>query len=174
MVPFKYGVVGGVLSIILFFVVYLLGENPLVPNHLDFFVNSIILLVFIIFSIREFRISYNSNILHFLQGITIGILTVIIIGLITSISMYVYLTYFNYDLLNSYKEIMDEQLRTNKETYIEQFDENIFNMLIVENQRISPIKLAQNEFLKKKLLVGFFVTIIVSVIMRRSPVVINK
>ncbi|MDF9795747.1 hypothetical protein OKW21_001010 [Catalinimonas alkaloidigena] len=167
--PLKYGVAGGVLSIILFFIVLVVGGNPLISNPLDFIVNSVILLVFIIFSIREFKKIYNSNTLHFWQGINVGFFTAIIIGFTTSFFIYIHLTYINPELLASYRAIISEQLATNKEGFVEQFGEEVYNKSLQDNESVTPLKLALDELIKKKLVIGFFITTIISVVMRQQP-----
>lgn len=174
LVPFKYGAVGGVFAVALFMVLLFSGENPLLSTPVDFLVNLVILLIFVVFGIKEFKNVYHGGYLHFWQGMSIGVFTVTLIAIISSLFILLYLNGVAPELLDSYKSSMEALINSNKEAFLEQYGEDVYRKTLADNSEVRPIDLALDEFLKKKVFVGFFVTIIVSVIMRRSPLVINK
>lgn len=173
-VSFKYGGVGGIFAVFIFYVIIAFGENPLLGSPADFLVNLVVLVIFIVFSVKEFKKAYNGGYLHFWQGMNVGILTVTIIALISSLFILLYLNWIDPDLLDSYKASMEEIMNSNKSMFIEEYGEETFKSTLSKNAEVSPMDLAVDEFLKKKVFAGLFITLIVSVVMRRSPVTINK
>lgn len=174
LLPFKYGVVGGLFAVALFLVLILSGANPLLSTPVDFLVNLIILLIFVIFSIKEFKNIHHGGYLHFWQGMSIGVFTVTVIALISSVFILLYLNWFDPTLLDGYKSSMEALINSNKSAFVEQYGEAVYSKTLADNSEVRPIDLAMDEFLKKKVFIGFFVTLIVSVIMRRNPVTVNK
>ena len=76
-IPFRYGIIGGGIVIILFLVFYFLDLDPLVNIKL---VDVLILAIFIFFALKEFRDVYNNRELHFWQGMTGGVINYVTIA----------------------------------------------------------------------------------------------
>lgn len=174
LVPFKYGVVGGAFAVSLFLVLIAFGENPLLATPIDFLANLLILLIFVVFSVKEFKNGYYGGYLHFWQGMSIGVFTVTIIALISSLFILLYLNWIDPTLLDDYRNSMEELMNSNKNAFLEEYGEEIYSKTMKANAEVSSPDLALDEFLKKKVFAGFFITLIVSVVMRRSPVTIKK
>lgn len=165
-VPLKYALVGGVLAILLFFVMLFFDENPLITNK----VNTIILnLIFVFFSVTEYKKYYNNGILHFWEGMAVGFLTYFFIALISVLFIWSYLNLFNTELLHDYILNRTNLILNNKDNIIEQFGEETYRMALADIKLITPINLVWED-LKKILLVGFFITSVLAVIMRQVPV----
>ncbi|CAN5477930.1 hypothetical protein BH23BAC1_BH23BAC1_44440 [soil metagenome] len=160
----KYGLIGGVLTITLFFILLYLNVNPLVASkRLDF--GFFIIPVFVFFSIKEFRNLRNYKQLRFWQGMTIGFFTYLILAFISASFIWLVLN-INNDLLDQY--IFDRSLlvENNKDQIVETLGEEVFYQTYQDIQQVTPFILALDDFLKK-IFAGLFITIIISVILRR-------
>jgi hypothetical protein len=160
----KYGLIGGALIIVLFFVLIYLDVNPLIANkRLDF--GFLILPLFVFFGIKEFRDIRNSKQLRFWQGMTVGFFTYIFLALTSALFILLILN-LNTELLEQY--IVDRSLliENNKAQIIENLGEEVYSITYQDLQNITPMVLAIDDFLKK-IFAGLFITIIISVILRR-------
>jgi hypothetical protein len=160
----KYGLIGGALTIILFFILIFLDINPFVAyKKLDF--GFLILPVFIFFSIKEFRDLRNNRQLRFWQGMTVGFFTYIFLALTSAVFILLALSFYP-QVLDQY--IIDRSLmvENNKSQIVETLGEEVYYQTYQDLQQISPFVLALDDFLKK-IFAGLFITIIISVILRR-------
>jgi hypothetical protein len=88
-VAIKYALLCGAFLLLLFWVSYRFGSNPLIDfRHLFF--DLVIFVLFIFFSCKEFKSYRNGGILHFWQGMTLGFLTYAPAALLFSIGLLIF------------------------------------------------------------------------------------
>ena len=162
-VAFKYGIAGGIVLIILFLILYYTNENPLLYSRL---IDVFILLIFLVFAIREFRQVYNNGKLHFWQGMSVGILTYIGMAMISAVFIYIITTIVDPQLLTHYIESRMIMLEENKDTLIETIDEQAYLKSMSGVKNTTAFDLALDDFLKKSI-TSLIITIAVSVIFRK-------
>ncbi len=162
-VALKYGIAGGAFFIILFLILYYTNENPLIYSKL---IDVFILLIFLVFAIREFRQVYNNGKLHFWQGMSVGILTYIGMAMISAVFIYIITTIVDPQLLTHYIESRMIMLEENKDTLIETINEQAYLKSISGVKNTTAFDLALDDFLKKSI-TGLIITIAVSVIFRK-------
>jgi hypothetical protein len=162
-VPLKFGAIGGLIVIILNFVFYFAGKNPLVEIK---FIDIPLLVIFIFFSLKEFRDRYNEKELHFWQGITGGMLTFITMATISALFILVLLTAIDPAITTNYIESRIALLNENKQTLIESIDEQAYIDAMAGVKETTPFDLALDDFLKKSI-IGLFLTIIIALILRK-------
>ena len=169
-VPFKYGMVGGVLSITLFFVLLLLGENPLINGTLFSF---FFIPIFVFFAIKEFKKYYNASYLHFWQGMTIGFGTYIILALVSAGFIWLYLVSLDPGLLQDYIKNRVDLMMGSQAGLVERLGQDTFDTSLASVKGATAFDLALDDLLRK-VFAGFFITTVISVVMRQRPITINN
>ncbi len=165
-VAVKYGLIGSFLVMILIVVMYNLGKHPMmIPVVLDF--RMILFPLFLVLAMRDFRIYRNQGIMHMWQGLGLGIMTYVIIGMVGAWFIYGYAIYHP-DFLKDYVDFYLEQLQTSKEVFIESVGIEAYEHALEKLPLTTARDLALDYFIKSMPL-GLFWTIILSVIIRRKP-----
>lgn len=168
--PLKYGLVGAALSIALFFVLLLLDENPLINGALFSF---FFIPIFVFFAIKEFKKYYSAGTLHFWQGMTIGFGTYMILGLVSALFIWLYLQAIDPQLLLEYIADRVALMDGSKENLIDRLGQDTYETSLANVQGATALDLALDDFLRK-IFAGFFITTIISVVMRQRPLTIKN
>ncbi len=165
-VAVKYALVGTALTIVLFFVLLFFDKNPLVTNN---WVDFLLLPIFIFFSIKEYKKYYNQGTLHFWQGMTVGFFTYCGMAFVVAVFLWGYLSLVSPALVQDYITARTDLIMSSKDNFITQFGEETYRKVLADVQLVRASDIALDDFMKK-LLVGLFITSVVSVLMRRLPV----
>ena len=164
-VPLKFGAFGALIVLIMFFLLFLTGENPLTEMGMfDFFV----IPIFLFFAIKEFRDTYNGRLIEFWQGMTVGFVTYTSLALITTLVLFVFLQAVDSEIFDNYVISKVEEVTNAKEKTIEQLGEVAYSEALAKVKTTSRSDLIL-DYLLKKLIVGLMLTIMIAVIMRRKP-----
>ncbi len=170
LIPAKYGLVGAALSIALFFVLMLLGENPLINGTLFSF---FFIPIFVFFAIKEFKKYHNAGSLHFWQGMTIGFGTYMILGLISAVFIWVYLYAIDPQLLQDYIANRVALMSGAKDNLVERLGKDTYDTSLASVRVATAFDLALDDFLRK-VFAGFFITTVIAVVMRQHAVTIKN
>lgn len=162
----KYSVLCGLFLSALFFVSLRVGSNPLLDQRHLFF-DIAVFFLFIFFAAKEFKDFRNSGILYFWQGISIGFIVLLPAVIIYCIFLLILFDQHSV-LMEQYKEGAKLLLDTQKELYIDTFGEEAIQ------EQYSQIKNRTSMEVTKrnagwKVLSGFLITPVVSIILRRKP-----
>lgn len=164
--PLRFGFIAGVLGFGLVVVLYFIGTHPfLIPVFMDFRIA--LLAVFLVFSLKELRDYYFKGVLYFWQGmiasfILTAVFAFIASGLIVAFGTFVpqFVTSYVDQFLASAKDFPPEVIeRIGKET----FEKNLATL-----PSTTAFDLALLYFWQC-FVIGFFISIIISVILRRQP-----
>jgi hypothetical protein len=169
-VPFKYGMVGGILSISLFVILLVLGENPLINGTLFSF---FFIPIFVFFAIKEFKKYYNASYLHFWQGMTIGFGTYMVLSVVSALFIWVYLDQVDPQLLTDYIDDRVTLMQDSSENLIERLGQDTYDNSLASVRTATAYDLALDDFIRK-VLAGFFITTVISVVMRQRPLTVNN
>ncbi len=165
-VSLRYAVFCGVFLIVLFFVSGYFGTNPMIDlTHLVF--DAIIFGVFIFFALKDFRVNIYNGYLHFWQGMTIGFFVYSVTALIFTVFLAAYL-WLDPSVLPAYKSSAIDFLMSKKEIYTEQFGEEGFQVQLDGIDTVTAMDLWASSGVKK-IIAGFFVTPVISIILRKKP-----
>lgn len=162
----KYALICGVFLTVLYHLSAFFGLNPLINiGHLVF--DILIFGLFIFFALKEFKTYDNEGILHFWQGMTIGF---IVFGLSTVVFSMALVIFFIFDenAVINYQEAATNFLNSRAEIYKEQFGEEGFAKQLTEIQNVAVSDLIISSAVKK-ILAGFFITPVISIILRKQP-----
>ena len=166
-VSFKYGGIASLLSIILFLILYYAGRNPLlIPAFLDFRI--LLFPIFLVFSIRDFKENHNKGALHFWQGFSIGLMVILTIALIMSVFIMVFGTWVEADFVAVFIQSSIEQIESAREKITTAIGEEELTKVLELLPSTTLFDLAFDYFLKS-LPYGLFLTIIISLILRKKP-----
>ena len=165
-VPLKFGAIGGGISMIMFLLAYVMGKNPLID--LKFF-DFIIIPIFLFFAMKEFRDYRNGGIIHFWQGMSIGVINYVTLAVISALFIVVFLHFFDSGLVDLYVSDRLQILELKKEEMIDQMGESTYNQSEIDIRNTSAVILSLDDFLKK-CLIGLTLTIPIAVILRRREI----
>jgi hypothetical protein len=165
-VPLRYGLLTGIFSIVLFLILYYAGQHPfLIPPLLDFRI--ILYPIILVFAIRDYKENRNGGILHFWQGMSVGLLAVLTGAFLMSVFILVFGGLISPDLVPDYVRQMTEQIQS----LSEEVRESVGDQAIERSLSLLPgtniLDLAADYFIKS-LPYGVFLTIIISLILRNK------
>ena len=166
-VPLKYGFFGGLLGVLVMAFLFYFGTNhpQLFPVFLDFRI--LLFAVFVFFSIKEFRDYRQNGVLHFWQGMIIGMTCYMTIALIISIFIGVYGT-VEPEYTERYISEITTVLTENKDQVIEKVGKENYDRQL-EALPFTTVSDLAVDYLLKSMFIGLFLTIIISVILRNQP-----
>lgn len=161
---YQFGALGGVLSVVSFyFLSYLYAD----PTNLNLVFGYFLIPVSIFLSIKFFKDYSNSGFLSFAEGMTVGFVTYTLIGLLSTLGIWLILQ-FSPDLFEVIKGQKVDLLSENKEMIISQVGENSFEATRKSIGSLTPWNIALNDGLWK-IIPGMFFSIIISIILRKNP-----
>jgi hypothetical protein len=167
-VPFKYGIIGSLMIIIGLLVLYYLGRHPLLLNPLlDARIPLYALIIFI--SFKVFKDQFNGGIMHFWQGLTMGLISYLVMACVAALFIYIFSEIGDTHFLAEFIRIKSEQLIANKEAYVEAYGvgEKAYNYAIEGLPLTQGSDLALH-YIRQSIPIGLFLTIILSVLLRRK------
>jgi hypothetical protein len=161
----RYGAVAGILAVVLLILLYYFGRNPfLISPFLDFRI--FIFGIFIFFSLKEFRDYCQERILYFWQGLFGGFVVVVLASAISATGLWIFGT-LEEGFVTSYVEGMTAYLKTFPKEEIERIGKDIYERNLKELPSTNIATLVFTHFVQG-MIIGFFITIILSVIVRRT------
>ena len=164
-VPFRYGLIGGAIGCVVIASLYYMGRHPfLLPIIFDFRI--VMFSVFIFLSLKEVRDYYQAGTLFFWQGMIgsyVFIGTSAIIGSIFTWCMAKWEAHF----LSSYLLKLEDQMEIFRQQIEESVGAEAYQQQLAKLPGTSAFDLASDYFLKS-LIIGLFLTIIISVILRKQ------
>ncbi|WKN41197.1 DUF4199 family protein [Tunicatimonas pelagia] len=155
-VGLKYGLVGSVIAIGLFFAMKWGGENPLIWTTPKLVVYSIIFILFPLLALAEFRRYHWEGKWKFWYGLVLGIVVYGTICLSTFSIDYIAMV-ADSSLVASYQEASLQSLESKQQEFLEQFGEVQYAQTREAVSSITAVEIALDDLLKK-LLLGFFLT----------------
>ncbi len=170
-IAIKYGVIGGLISILLLLVLYYTGKNPfLYTRKIPFGI--VLIPLFLFFAIKEYRDFKNNHTLHFWQGLLLGFVCYLIIALISAGFTRIFLSYHP-EMLQEIMEVGIQAIEDNKEETIKNLGEATYKELLNNvSTNTTAYVIALEDFILKMFL-GFFVTIIISLVLRKNTKIID-
>ena len=164
-VGLRYGLVNGVLTVVLFFAVTFFGENPLIVNKwFDYF----LIPVLVFAGVREFRIYYNARVLQFWQGVSVGFIIYVTTASVFATVIGLYLTTYGQPWVTDYVQNRVALVEENQDEFTEELGEETYQRVLTEVQATTTTDLILDDVFRK-LMIGVFVTLIIAMVQRRTP-----
>ncbi|AYB29775.1 DUF4199 domain-containing protein [Chryseolinea soli] len=162
----RWGAVAGVLAFIMLVMMYYMGRHPLmISPFLDFRI--LLFGVFVYFSLKEFRDYDQGGVLYFWQASLGGTTVVVIMTLVTSALLLIFGSWEK-GFVPGYVTEMTAYLKGFPKEEIDRIGKKIYESNLNTLPTTNIWQLTQTYILQG-LIIGFFVNIIVSVILRRQP-----
>lgn len=166
MISARYGTLGGILGFVLLLAMYYLGRHPLLTSpFLDFRI--LLYGVFVFFTLKEFRDYEQQGVLYFSQAMVGGLSVVSLMSIITSILLLIFGTIVP-DFVTVYITQVTAYIKSFSPEDIERIGKDVYtrNLEALPSTNISNLAVT---YFAHGLIIGFFVNIILSVILRRQP-----
>jgi Protein of unknown function (DUF4199) len=162
----RNGLIAGVLGFSLLVALYYMGKHPfLFPIYFDF--RLILLSVFIVMTLKEFRDDYQEGILYFGQAMISSFLFTLVFALVASLLIWAF-CFIVPEFLTGYITTATAQLKTIQPAIIEQLGKEAYERNLNQLPATHGSDLAVDYF-GKTFIISFFISIIISVILRRQP-----
>ncbi len=170
-IAIKYGIIGGLISVLLLLVLFYTGKNPfLYTRKVPFGI--VLVPLFIFFAIKEFRDFKNNYTLHFWQGLILGFVCYLIIALISAGFTRIFLSYHP-EMLQDIMKVGIQAIKDNKEETIKNLGEAThIELLNTISTNTTAYVIALEDFILKMFL-GFFATLIISLVLRKNTQIID-
>lgn len=165
-VAYKYALICGVFLLAIFWVSYRFGSNPLIDfRHLFF--DLILFALFIFFSCKEFKSYRNGGILHFWQGMSLAFMTYAPATLMFLVGMVVFFQ-IDPNLLSDFQAQAMDFMERNKEAFLEEMTQEQYDERIDQIRTVTATQMMMSATFKK-LVAGFFVSPVITIILRKRP-----
>lgn len=162
---YQFGVLGGVLSVISFYVLSFLNPDP---SNLNLVFGYLIIPFAVFLAIKFFKEYSNNGYLSFSEGMTVGFVTYALLGLVSCLGIWVILLTMPdfFELIKASKLMVLEE---NKDVIIAQVGENSYQETLKSITALSPWNVALNDGIWK-IIPGMFFSIIISIILRKNQI----
>lgn len=161
-----FGIFGAILFAIFLTLAYLITKKPFEANikSLDFFVY----LITLTSSLYWFRFKINQNKMKFWTGMGVGLMTSIVMVLLSSIFIYFFLENIAPQQLKDYIAYQLENLDKIKKSnnFSKQFTKEQFENIYRDMQKVTAYDMAWYEW-RVKIIVGVFMSFIISAVLRK-------
>lgn len=161
---YKFGSLGGGLSVIAFF---LLSYSVPDPSTFNMIFGYILTPVAVFLSIKFFKEYTGNGYLSFAEGMSVGFVTYMLIAIISCLGIWTLLL-ISPDLFEQINLAKLEILHSGKESIISQVGEESYRLTLKSIEGMTPSDIALNDGIWK-LITGLFFTIIISIILRKNP-----
>ena len=162
----KYSILCGIFLVALFWVSVKFGSNPLLDIR-HFLFDLVIYFLFIFFAAKEYKSYHNGGFLHFWQGMSIAFIVYLPAAVIFTLCLLLIFK-IDPDIIEGYKSGATAFLEEKKETLIEGLASEEYDRQLEGIKNVSVGDLVISSGLKK-ILAGFFITPVVSIILRKKP-----
>lgn len=161
----KYGLIAAALAILMLIATFYFGNHPMmVAPYLDFRI--ILFGLFMFFGLREFR-DTQEGVLYFWQGMIGGFVMVTVAGTVAALGLLIFSS-VEKEFISSYVEAMTQYLKTFPKEDIERIGKEVYERNLEQLPSTNGKQLASLYFVQG-MMIGLFVTIILSVILRKQP-----
>ena len=165
-IPMFYGLLGGLLAFGFVLLMFYNGKHPLYINPF-FDIRILIIAILLVFSLKEVRDYFFGGILFFWQAL-FGCLVYLAAMILVSSGAMVLLGNYNEKFVLDYRKQGLEQIGLFSEATIEQIGKPAVDELKATLPTMEIGQIAQ-KYSFQTLIFGLFITIIISVILRRQP-----
>jgi hypothetical protein len=165
-VPLRYGLFGAVINIMAILALFYFGRHPLLLNPL-LDARLPLYIIFIFFSMRTYRDEFNGGILHFWQGMTIGVINYMSMAIIVALFIQIFAGIEASNFLNDYIRMASEQIEANRAILADTIGESTVEKTLLELPSTTALHLAA-DYLLKSMPLGLFLTTIFAILLRRK------
>jgi hypothetical protein len=164
-IPFRFGLIGGVIGCVVIATLYYMGRHPfLLPVVFDFRI--IMFSVFIFMALKEVRDFHQKGNLFFWEGMMGSYVFIVTSAVMGSVFTWC-IAKWDANFLSSYILRLQEQMTSFQKQIVESVGAEAYQQQMAKLPSTTAFDLAGDYFLKS-LIIGLFLTIIISVILRKQ------
>ena len=160
----QFGTLGGVLSVLSFLILSFIYPDP---TNLNLVFGYVITPIALYLGIKFFKDYTNEGYLSFAEGMTVGFVTYILMGLLSTLGIWAIL-FAVPDLFGNIQETKWAVLDQNKDVIVSQVGLSSFEATKISLKEMSSWDVALNDGIWK-IIPGMFFSIIISIILRKNP-----
>jgi hypothetical protein len=160
---YQFGVLGGVLSGLSFYVLSLFNPDP---TNLNLVFGYVITPFAVYLAIKFYKEFVNEGFISFAEGMTIGAVTYLILAILSTLTIWGILV-SSPSLFEAIQTAKWAVLEQNKEVIIGQVGQKSFDLTQTNLKDMSPWDIAFNDGIWK-ILPGMFFSILISVILKKN------
>jgi hypothetical protein len=165
-VPLTNAAIAGVLGAGLTILLYYFGPHPfLIPVYFDYRI--LLLGIFLFFTLKEFRDLYQDGILYFWQGLFISFIFTTVFAFSASVILFIFAS-SGPQFVQTYITSTTDILKGWPQQEIDRVGKDVFQRNLQQLPSTNAFDLTLLYFLQCYIL-GFFISVILSVILRRQP-----
>jgi hypothetical protein len=166
-ISLRNGTIAGILAGGLLIILYFIGPHPmLILPYADFRI--LLFGIFIFFTLKEFRNNHQDGVLSFGQGMVGSFIFVTVAGTVGAMVVLIY-SKINTEFVSDFIKQALESVRTFSENAsLTEAEKNRIHVMMEGLPATNGKSLAGQHFVQS-LMIGFFVSIILSVILRKQP-----
>jgi len=165
-VPARYGAIAGLLCIICLITLFYIGKSPfLIDPYKDFRIPLFGVLIF--FCIKEIRDFYTGGMLKMWEGMSAGMLFLAVTAIVAAIGILIFGT-IKPAFVTDYIAEFTEQIRGLDESSVKQIGKDTLESSLKALPGTTIGDLA-SLYVWQTFVTGFFISVIISVILRRQP-----
>lgn len=165
-VSLRNGAIAGVLAAGLLIVLFYIGRHPmLVMPYADFRV--LLFGIFIFFTLKEFRDSYQDGVLHFFQGMVGSFIMVMTAAILSALLVWAYAA-INSDFITEFIKQGLEQAKLQFQQASTEKEKNALRVILENIPATNGRGMAMQHF-AQSLIIGLFISIILSIVLRKQP-----
>lgn len=162
----RNGLISGVLGFCFIIALFYMGKHPfLFPIYFDF--RSVLLTVFMVLALKEYREDYQQGILYFWQGLISTFLLTLTFAISASLLIAIFSS-IEPEFVSEFIRLAREQLNAVAPEVIERWGKGVHEANLAALPGTTGATLASDYFVKS-FIISFFLSIIISVILRRQP-----
>ena len=165
-VSVRNGLIAGIVGMMMFLVLYLLGRHPfLIPPYMDFRI--ILFGVLLFFTLKELRDYFQEGTLYFWQGMFMSLIFTAVFALIAFVVIWAFASWSS-RFVGSYVSLTLDQIKSIPPEIVERIGKTEYERSIKALPATRGIDLAALYFWQS-FVISLFVSVIISVILRRQP-----
>jgi hypothetical protein len=162
----RNGLIAGLLGFALVVALYYMNRHPfLFPIYFDFRI--VLLAVFIVMTLKELRDDHQQGLLSFGQAMISSFLFTVVFATVASLLIWTF-SAFVPGFVANYISLITEQMNSIEPEVIEQLGRSAFEQQLKQIPSTTGSSLAF-DYVAKTFIISFFISIILSVILRRQP-----
>lgn len=166
-ISLRNGAIAGILAGVLLIIMYFIGSHPLlILPYADFRI--LLFGIFIFFTLKEFRNTHQDGVLYFGQAMVSSLIFITVAATLGAMMVLLY-SKINPQFVSDFIQQGLESARAfSKNTTLTEAEKNRIHVMIEALPATNGKALASQHFVQS-LMIGFFLSIILSVILRKHP-----
>lgn len=166
-IAIRNGSIGGILAGGLLIILYFIGSHPLlILPYADFRI--LLFGIFIFFTLKEFRNNHQDGVLYFGQGMVGSLIFVTVAGTIGAMVVLIFSKLYPQFVSDFIKQGLESANAFSENAALSAEEKNRIRVMMESLPATNGKALAGRHFVQS-LMIGFFVSIILSVILRKQP-----